>query len=358
MQLALGTGDYRTGESALTGGSKIIQRVARRGVVYVRGAGGSATTDTTNVVSGATLAAVGEAGYPMHCGDYCGHGTAYWLSGAYTWGNSEAVNAQAAGFTYLTGLAGVKTDKVCLFGGSMGATDCLNYYKANPAKVCCIALAIPLLDLNDLSSNDKGFVGSGGGLGTGLDSSMNTLTLPQGTITCNQNMATSGLSASGIPGAGGAANTVNVKSSLGWQKITFTGLADVGGKATFTGCTGGTGTLSTGGGVSQGYGESLVAAYGVAWPTLLSGAQLTANSPQVWAPVAGALTVPTQIWSSDNDPVASNTAACLAWAAAVAAAGGGNVLPTVVSMGNQGHNSLAIDAKGVSAFFNANGGLQ
>lgn len=349
MQTVYGVGEYRAGEAAFTVGSREFQMAARRAVICVGGAGRTAAADFTNVTTGQTLANLADAGYPIHVGDYCGHGTAYWSAGAWTWGNSEATTAIAAGATAIA--ATTKAGKLMLFGGSMGAVDALNYYHANPTKVAAIALAIPLLDLNDLSSNDKGFIGAV--LGSAVAPAMYGLTLPQGTITLNENISVSGLAAAGIGGAGApGANKVNVLTSNGWQLVTFTGIAGT----SITGCTGGTGTLSAASTVSQGYGATLVAAYGVAWPALLSGPQLTANSPQVWAETAGGLTVPTQIWASDNDYIASNTAACQAWAAAVAAAGGGNVTPTVISMGNAGHNSSILDARQVAAFFDANGG--
>lgn len=356
MQSTYGVGHYRTGEAGVICLSRALPPPpGRRAVLNILGGGRTATTDLTGAVNPVVLANLADSGYPCFPADFCGHGTPYWANGAWTWGNSEGTAAIDAGRAFMQALPTVHGDKVILFGGSMGACDALNYYKANSTKVLAIGLFIPLLDLNDLSSNDKGFVGAANG--TGLDVSMNGLTLPQATITANQSMAASGLAATGLPGAGGAANTVNVKSSLnGWQVVTFTGLSDVGGKATFTGCTGGSGTLSTGGGVSQGYGSSMVHAYGVAWPSLLSGAQLSASSPLVWAATPGALTVPTTVWASDNDAIAANTAVCQAWAAAVGAAGGGNVTPTVVSMGNAGHNSNVLDARQVATFFNSVGG--
>ncbi len=349
-----GVGEYRAGEAAVFGTSRALVTASRRPVVIVGGAQRSAVVDTTGTTNPIIVESLIDSAYPIHAGDYCGHASGYWLNGAWTWGNSESANAISAALTWVGTYTA--SGKMMLFAASMGAADALNYYKANPTKVSAIALAVPLLSLGDLSSNDKGFVGAANG--TGLDASMNGLTLPQGTINVNQTIATSGLSTAGLGGTGGAANKVNVTTSNGWQVVTFTGLANTGpgGNAQFTGCTGGTGTMTTGGTVSQGFGATLTFAYGVTWPTLLSGAQLSASSPTVWTQQAGGLTVPVKVWSSDNDPIASSTAACQTWAAAVSAAGGGNVTPTVMSMGAIGHNSLSLDARQVGAWFDSVGG--
>jgi pimeloyl-ACP methyl ester carboxylesterase len=343
--LSYGTGDYRTGEAAVTGSSRSIATTSRRAVLYAHGAGGTAAGDET-VPYISTLQQMAEHGYPVHAGDY---GSSTWKisGGVYNWGNSDHVAAIAAGGTWMGTLPGVKNDKVCLVGGSMGATGAMNYYKANPTKVAAIALIIPLLDLADLSSTDKGFVTNT------LAPSMNGLTLPQATINLTNTVASSGLSLSGLPGLASGAGKVNVVTSAGVQVVSFTGT----GTSSLTGCTGGTGTCSTGAAVTQGYGASLVTAYGNTWPTLLSGAQLAANSPAAWAATAGGLTVPVKIWASDNDPIASSTAACQAFAGAVAAAGGGNVTPVVQSLGAVGHYGGSISPLELVQWFNANGGL-
>jgi hypothetical protein len=69
---------------------------------------------------------------------------------------------------------------------------------------------------------------------TGLDAVMDTLTLPQATITVD--------STTGFPASG----TIYVTTSAGVQTVTYTGTTPT----TFTGCAGGTGTMSTGGLVS------------------------------------------------------------------------------------------------------------
>ena len=73
------------------------------------------------------------------------------------------------------------------------------------------------------------------GLGATLDVAMNTLVLPQATITVND---TTGFAASG---------TVYITTSVGVEAVTYTGKTGT----TFTGAAGGTGTMSTGGFVSS-----------------------------------------------------------------------------------------------------------
>lgn len=76
-----------------------------------------------------------------------------------------------------------------------------------------------------------------------------------------------------------------------------------------------------------GYQGAIGAAYGVTYPTALPG--LSTHSPVAYpADVRG---FPIRLYTSDNDPIASNTVAAQAWAAAV----GSNV--TVISGGANGH---------------------
>lgn len=346
MQSQRGVGEYNPGEAGQLFLSRTSQlNGSRRPVLFVHGAGGNADT----AYNGGALPNIGyttscaEAGYPVHGGDY-GSATYRDSTGLiWNWGNSDSVSSLDAAVTWLGG-QGAKIDKVCLLGVSMGCASVLNYIKAHPTKVLAAALVIPLLDLNDLASNDKGFFSKP------LASGMVGQTLPKATI--NLTSAGNLQGTTGLPGLGGGANLVNVFTSNGWQKVTFTSFAS----NTLSGCAGGTGTILSGATASQGYGASLVNGYGVTWPALLSSPQLTANSPIRWAETAGGLQIPVHIWSSDNDPIASDTAVCQAWATAVGAAGGGNITPIVESTGSNGHSPGSAVTQEIAAWFDANGG--
>jgi len=78
------------------------------------------------------------------------------------------------------------------------------------------------------------------GAATTLHSDMNTLSLPQATIKVAD---TTQFPSSGV---------INVVTSLGVQVVTYTGTT-VGAPGTFTGCSGGSGTMSTGGAVTGGW---------------------------------------------------------------------------------------------------------
>lgn len=94
------------------------------------------------------------------------------------------------------------------------------------------------------------------------------------------------------------------------------------------------------------YRAAIGTAYGVTYPTAIP--NLATHSPVAYP---ADVTFPVKIWSSSNDPVASNTAACQTWATAV---GGG--LVEVVDLGAQGHSGLTTPPDDIVAFFDANGG--
>lgn len=349
MSVAYGTGLYRAGESAAVSFSKAISS-PRRPVVFAHSAGVNAVSDTSGWVAQLT-ALLAQAGYPVHAGDLGSSSYKDANGNIWNWGNADHTASVGAAVTWMNGLTRVKSDKALLVATSMGNLGILNWAKANLSSVAAIALIAPVLDLNDLITNDKGFAGTS--TNSFVAPAMYGLSLPQATITLSESIATSGLAASYTSGVGGlAANKVNILTSAGIQVVTFTGISGT----SITGASGGTGTLSLASWVSQGFGSTLVNAYGDVWPNLLSGAQLAANSPVVWAKTAGGLTVPVKIWASDNDFLASNTAACQAFASAVGAAGGGNTNPLVESLGSVGHSVGSLNPVEILQWFDANGG--
>lgn len=67
--------------------------------------------------------------------------------GKASFGNDDSVAAMGAAVTWLQAQPGVKTDKVIIGGGSMGALVALNWARQNLSKVAAILLSIPALDL-------------------------------------------------------------------------------------------------------------------------------------------------------------------------------------------------------------------
>jgi pimeloyl-ACP methyl ester carboxylesterase len=213
----------------------------RRGVMVTHGAGILAASylDTTYR---RPLDALARAGYPCLAID---------AGGASTWGNDTAIAAIQTDVSVLTGTTvGAKSDKVFIYGGSMGAITALNWARQHPTMIGAIALTIPALDLDNIYQNNKG-----------------------------------------------------------------------------------------------GFQASIGTAYGVAYPTAIPG--LTTHSPVAYPTD---VTFPLKLWASSDDPIASNTAACQAWASAV----GANV--TVVDLGARGHNGSTTPPDDIVAFFDANGG--
>lgn len=117
----------------------------RRGVVFCHGAAG------TGDGGEATVQALVNAGYPVICADL----SAAAYSGS-NWGNADHIDAIGDAWAYLTGTYGAKTDKVLLFGMSMGVTGALAYARAFPSTVQAVAGGLPALDVDDIYQNDKG----------------------------------------------------------------------------------------------------------------------------------------------------------------------------------------------------------
>jgi pimeloyl-ACP methyl ester carboxylesterase len=65
-------------------------------------------------------------------------------------------------WAWLTNASGgaAKTDKCLLVGGSMGGLMAVNWAYRNPTKVAAVALIIPVLDLEDVYTNNRGGLAS------------------------------------------------------------------------------------------------------------------------------------------------------------------------------------------------------
>jgi S-formylglutathione hydrolase FrmB len=79
--------------------------------------------------------------------------------GANNWGNATSVARIGDAVTHLQGASpgrNAKSGTVLMIGASMGFLTAMNYAKANPTKVGCIVGLLPVLDLNDFVTNNRG----------------------------------------------------------------------------------------------------------------------------------------------------------------------------------------------------------
>lgn len=120
--------------------------VAKPGIIYSHGAGELCAGFMTQP-RGAIYTALVMAGYTVLS---CDNG------GAQTWGNDTAVGRIDEAYTFLQSRAGVLPGPVVVIGQSMGAQNSLIYTKTNPSKVkCCIGM-IPVIDVTDIRTNNRG----------------------------------------------------------------------------------------------------------------------------------------------------------------------------------------------------------
>jgi pimeloyl-ACP methyl ester carboxylesterase len=72
------------------------------------------------------------------------------------WGNDTVTAAggrMKIQWDYLKAQLGAKTDKMVIYGGSMGGLNSLNFLRANPTLVAAVALVIPALALGNMYDN-------------------------------------------------------------------------------------------------------------------------------------------------------------------------------------------------------------
>lgn len=148
MWSTYGVGTVTTGEAALQMRPKFPPASAQDGVMFVHGAGSTATycVDTYGRQSSLTNA-VADAGFTCFSGD---------IGGVATWGNSTAMARMTAAYNYLQSLPGVKPGKVALISGSMGALTSLNWAAANPTLVSAVVSVIPVINPTDIVTNNRG----------------------------------------------------------------------------------------------------------------------------------------------------------------------------------------------------------
>lgn len=146
LRSSMGSGRYAVGEKDVYVADPQLAGV--RGVIWCHGA----TTDATSCRDYSYIGrlhltnALAER-FPLLSID---------AGGPQAWGNPTAVARVDDAVTYLQGTKGAKSGTVLLVGVSMGALTALNYAKANPSKVAAIVGIIPVIDLNDMVTNDRG----------------------------------------------------------------------------------------------------------------------------------------------------------------------------------------------------------
>lgn len=159
--MSAGVGTVDAGELAVKYGPKAPKGTPRAGVLHGHGAGGDATSAISNYgLQGAIarrLAMLGCVGLSTD------------LGGEQTWANNTAMARMTSGYNYLTATMGAPSP-VVLAGGSMGGLNVLAWAAANRSKVSCVVAQLPVLNVTDIHTNNRG----------GLTSTINTAWSPSG----------------------------------------------------------------------------------------------------------------------------------------------------------------------------------
>jgi pimeloyl-ACP methyl ester carboxylesterase len=161
------------GYSASTGSGRVAAgewdtiwtpRTPRRGtcgVVLVHGSGAPrAFIDPTAQPSSVKMAAaLATVGIPCVAGDF----------GGQAWGNDTVVSRIDAAWAVLKAqFPSMRTDKVCLLGGSMGGAAVAHYSQMHPTKVAAVVGLIPLWNLTAFYAANPGSVATEVGAAWGV----------------------------------------------------------------------------------------------------------------------------------------------------------------------------------------------
>lgn len=124
----------------------------KRGIIFCHGAGVTElyAIDQSSPNMAALLRAIVAVGYPVLAPLCAGN----------NWANDSGIARVSLAKTYLQGTLGAKSGKVILIGNSMGG--CLSYAwaRANLTSVACIVGILPVSDLNDIVTNNRGGLGA------------------------------------------------------------------------------------------------------------------------------------------------------------------------------------------------------
>lgn len=146
---AYGLGTVHSGENFVLMRPKTCD-AALPGIIYCHGAGELCAGFMNNPRS-AIYAAMVQYGYTVLSCD---------LAGTQTWGNDTAMARIAEAKTYLQAQPKVSAGPVIMMGQSMGALNSLIYAKANPSNVICVIGMIPVIDVTDIHTNNRGGLAS------------------------------------------------------------------------------------------------------------------------------------------------------------------------------------------------------
>jgi pimeloyl-ACP methyl ester carboxylesterase len=166
---SLSTGVYRASERALIVADRFYKPDGKtRGCLYFHGAATTGAPAVLDPQFSDKPNAIAAAGFPVCACDFGDPGQASGTTSLVSFGTDNSITSTASAKTFLqaaqangqlTGGVGCKTDKFFAYGGSMGSLPLLSYLisLANPASVCAaVALAIPVLDVDDAYQADKG----------------------------------------------------------------------------------------------------------------------------------------------------------------------------------------------------------
>jgi len=135
-------------EAAVEIRPKYVTNPAKPGVLYVHGAGSDATYCIVPTASQSTLTnKITREGYLGFSGDN---------GGAATWGNPTSITRLTTAKTHLQTTMGASSSGVVLVSGSMGGLNSLAWAAANPTLVSCIVSVIPVINVTDIVTNNRG----------------------------------------------------------------------------------------------------------------------------------------------------------------------------------------------------------
>lgn len=142
--ITTGVGQYAPGETHVVKFGRTWRPGTKRGVIF-HGGRGQAALDYI----GPGAASAIRLGAPwIHIDGVDGK----------QWGNDTVTGAGGRidqAWSYLQTKFGAKTDKVVIYGVSMGGLTVLNWVRNNLTKVAAVALVTPAVDLRDLHDNDR-----------------------------------------------------------------------------------------------------------------------------------------------------------------------------------------------------------
>lgn len=138
-------------EGALVIRPKFKPLTPKQGVMFVHGAGSDSTYCISPLGVQSTLTnLIATEGYTGYSGDN---------GGPNTWGNVSAISRMTSGYGHLQA-QGTRAGKVALVSASMGGLVSLVWAAQNKSKVSCIVSVIPVMNVTDIKTNNRGGYGA------------------------------------------------------------------------------------------------------------------------------------------------------------------------------------------------------